>query len=1010
MDVDDEIACATPETKRSRNQRNEHFCLVCNRMISRGNFASRKRHADGWHRGDPNYDCTVYIVKNGTQKENAHLVKNYPISRAKRKRPSHSSAAAPVPKLLTQTTVNIFVNSPDSKISSAQNEVKSEVKDDEKRCPSEVYEKEMLEVAEAELVSLQFSLKKAACFHDLHGLIFAYFSGPGGQGLMRCNLCFEKACEENPELKNQDPFAAHHIMGKRKPPVKNPFLGGVLIDKAKLEKLIEGKNTVWYCFKNIMKGHVNKVSDFGGHQHFQAQLWKAKQSSSISPEATTIATHMSCALVAVKQTGDETLYKNLLEFLHTCGANSEACREKYEMLQLMQGLHQYMVAKIKQLLTTVSPSTGLPPHFATCSVLPLSNSIDQAPVLVTVMFHGRRTVFPLCTTVPAENWGLEKAVGFFSAQLSKRVVDALCNDVGLPTNFLSHLTAHYVNNQCKASKFENVLHAYIEKNGDIEQSSANHRETFFITPQNATYWIDSCISAVREKEGSTFFQRFLQRADKFDYVLFSQRKRDSLSDIFSFQSSTDFFAVNFYERCKAMCANFAELPRCLENFNGVKEGCEDFEQLIQARDFCFDLCGILDYLLPVVNLIKNAQSPEHFLWSITKWCPKLQLTLTEMNQNIDEQLAANMKLVLNPQLFPKLSEHFKNLCAEDAAACSFQGVSLTQGQLITKTEELPTRSDSPEIQTCGKQELVYWKTREVRCCLTELRAVGEEMLNQIRKRFRSAVPVAANILGKCLCLPDVVKLMTGNANEVTPKQTSLELYGTESFAVFYAYVCSLPHVADLAKAAPKLNLSPDCCRDVLQSFKSAVFKVIWNDLGGCRKEWFTVVEGSFIDAELTKFEMVDEGADLRSMYKFTFGSHVCCARLTESSAFASFYTNVAVYTEAGQEYCIALDVALAMCGAPAEVESYCSVLKAHASALNDSPENALLKANVDWHFPNPPGCKDAINAAASLFFDKMPTGSAREQPAAAVEANDVKTQEEAVQTKARYIFVNGGKN
>ena len=48
--------------KKKRPQQDLHTCLVCNKAISRGNKASRERHANSNRKNDRNYDFEKAIV------------------------------------------------------------------------------------------------------------------------------------------------------------------------------------------------------------------------------------------------------------------------------------------------------------------------------------------------------------------------------------------------------------------------------------------------------------------------------------------------------------------------------------------------------------------------------------------------------------------------------------------------------------------------------------------------------------------------------------------------------------------------------------------------------------------------------------------------------------------------------------------------------------------------------------------------------------------------------------
>ena len=54
--------CLPLACKKKRPQQDLHTCLVCNKTISRGNKASRERHANSNHKNDRSYDYKKAIV------------------------------------------------------------------------------------------------------------------------------------------------------------------------------------------------------------------------------------------------------------------------------------------------------------------------------------------------------------------------------------------------------------------------------------------------------------------------------------------------------------------------------------------------------------------------------------------------------------------------------------------------------------------------------------------------------------------------------------------------------------------------------------------------------------------------------------------------------------------------------------------------------------------------------------------------------------------------------------
>ena len=64
-------------------------------------------------------------------------------------------------------------------------------------------------------------------------------------------------------------------------------------------------------------------------------------------------------------------------------------------------------------------------------------------------------------------------------------------------------------------------------------------------------------------------------------------------------------------------------------FESIYESYQDEEMkyMVKGRDFCLDLCGIIDILSKPMEMMNKAQSLEQYLWSVTKWWPKVKAIL-----------------------------------------------------------------------------------------------------------------------------------------------------------------------------------------------------------------------------------------------------------------------------------------------------------------------------------------------------------------------------------------------
>ena len=106
--------------------------------------------------------------------------------------------------------------------------------------------------------------------------------------------------------------------------------------------------------------------------------------------------------------------------------------------------------------------------------------------------------------------------------------------------------------------------------------------------------------------------------------------------------------------------------------------------------------------------------------------------------------------------------------------------------------------------------------------------------------------------------------------------------------------------------------------------------------------------------------------DLYSL-KLSNGDRVL-ARLDEA-AFFEFYINEEVYSAAGQEVCLLLDVALGASGCEAVVEGVYSVAKVHKMSGGQGNESLMQRAIVDWCLSHPVACPGTMKSITRLYLD-----------------------------------------
>ena len=92
-------------------------------------------------------------------------------------------------------------------------------------------------------------------------------------------------------------------------------------------------------------------------------------------------------------------------------------------------------------------------------------------------------------------------------------------------------------------------------------------------------------------------------------------------------------------------------------------------------------------------------------------------------------------------------------------------------------------------------------------------------------------------------------------------------------------------------------------------------------------------------------------------------------QLNENKIYLLFYTNEKLYSSAGKELCIALDVALGSSGCEAVVEGFYSLVKAHTQSGGQLNEVLMERAVVDLILPNPISCPEIVGEMTKLYIE-----------------------------------------
>ncbi len=599
------------------------------------------------------------------------------------------------------------------------------------------------------------SVQEAKCLLDIAGTGFNYYPGEFDGGIIRCEVCFEAACDQNTAQRSQVLANAERAKFQA---AGNTFATGVLVDKSKAEDLISGKNQAWYNLKRMMQDHVGcSTTRNGGMAHYKTLLLQKQQRTVERNLQQVMANQLSAVLMVVKVKAASLHYENMVGLLHSCGAEVGNIGHGRNQLNAMIKCFQvYLSNKTKEVLTSPIPSTGLPPHFSTTSDKSTPAHLSNHAVMVLLMVNGEKTAIPIDSPA-VYAFKTESVEGGTASELAEQVIKSLTETVKLPHSCLSYLMAHHADGQYQAADFLKTLKSQIN-------TIADGADTFFIVPWDTAHWMDCGMRDIREKEDrGEILRRLVKRANKF-HLMFGRgkgyaeyhgfAKENELKANVANTYATTRFTSSAFSQFKSIYQSFEALARAFTEIRETNDECEEMKYLVKGRDFCVDLCGAIDIMSPVMEMMVKSQSLDQYLWSVTKWWPRIKQKLEAMRINIEQQLENVDQPSLQSKLFPILAEHYKELSSEDGNDCTFRNVMLNEGWMVENTNDI-------EVSKSKKKRTVTWTCRLVPDSLQEMLQFIEAIVDNIDHRYEDNATEAACTLS-CFHLPDILSTIQGN--------------------------------------------------------------------------------------------------------------------------------------------------------------------------------------------------------------------------------------------------------
>lgn len=248
------------------------------------------------------------------------------------------------------------------------------------------------------------------------------------------------------------------------------------------------------------------------------------------------------------------------------------------------------------------------------------------------------------------------------------------------------------------------------------------------------------------------------------------------------------------------------------------------EYMVAGDDFLLDLCGICDILEPMMEMMVELQGLSLPCWKVVTWWPKLKSRMQQLQEEFSLEKPASV--------MPLLHKH-----AADIKSSTFKGTELVPGWMVVSSEN---RID----QEGNRTEVKSWQVREHADVEADLKTFLADVLASFDKRVAGCTKEIQNVL-TCLDLDTIFGLLCGERLpngkvKLASGEGTLELHGKKDFERFYAYVCSLQHIKNLAEEEEELFLDAAFGNTIFHRMKQALKSFLWKDTGEHLAKWFSL--------------------------------------------------------------------------------------------------------------------------------------------------------------------------
>ncbi len=648
---------------------------------------------------------------------------------------------------------------------------------------------------------------------------------------------------------------------------------------------------------------------------------------------------ISIALTVVKAKSAAVHYETMVASHAFTGSDvGEFSHSRKQLNDILRCADAWCNREVSKYLCTSLPATKLPPHYyATCDKATPSRITNQA-VMICPIVNGHRQAIAVSSPEVYNNANNEvegDVSGATAPELAQMLFDEIKKAYFVEE---SVIRGAWMGTVCdgayQAAEFASTLNAILHRDNLADTCFScvlwdpahfldlAFKDVFEGKMGNSKEFVDRLV------QRSCVVHKIFQRGKMLNHAMEMMTTDDNLVlKLTSRTCSTRFTTSQYVEFRKLLDS----LPLYITTFRQFQYS-EIKEYMVAGDDFLLDLCGICDILQPMLEMMVELQGLSVPCWKVVTWWPRLKSRMKQFEKKLSLKKPAS--------IMPLLRKHAADIMSE-----TFKGTKLVPGWFVVSSE---ITSDEKGNWT----ELSTWRVREHHDVESDLKAFLADVLESLEKRVAGCTKEIQNVL-TCLDLDTIFGLLCGERLpngkvKLANGEEVLELYGRKDFERFYTYVCSLPHIVDLA-VDEELFLNAAFGNTIFHRMKQALKSYLWKDTGDHLAKWFSL--STPCQQRLMKLEKIDPSSEitvscLSNTYLLTLEDTSGCplkAKLNEAQVYHSIYTEESLFNEIGPEGCITIDIALAKGGTEAVVESYYSVMKSQKMFGGQGNGNLALR-------------------------------------------------------------------